>query len=756
MMKFDTISNTAHSLEDMFYFLREQIPPNLDSSRLTDNVLAGMDFIKEELAKIEEGEVPDGDSSEIVAEVREYLAVLKGSPETKPEAKSDAKPEKSEAKPVQTNKTEAKTETKAETKSEAQPKANDETVVTEKASGKSSGGIMHSYNATIHFEAGCEMENVRAYTIVHNLGQIASNVTHEPADVINEDAIDVIRTQGFSLSFTSALPYNDIMEHLSQTIYLYDLKLVEKQVDTSVMNKYTAIVHFDEGAEMENVRAFAMLKNISEHMRVDTYRPMDLENPDNADVIRESGFTINFLSMLSYEDVKDELMKTIYLKDLDLMQVDNDTKTEVPAATAQPVQQAAVTQEAAPPEETGVEAKHPAPANAESAKRSAGQHMISISLNKLDDLLNLMGELVISESMVTQNPDLNGLELDSFLKEARQLRKIIGDIQETVLSMRMVSLSPTFLKMQRIVRDMCRQLSKDVDLVVVGSETEVDKNVIEHIADPLMHIIRNSIDHGIENPDIRKQKGKPERGVVQLEAKTAGGDVLIHIKDDGQGLNRNKILAKAKANGLLRKAETDYTDKEIYQFIFMPGFSTAEQVTNFSGRGVGMDVVVKNLETISGSVLIDSTPGEGSTFTLKIPLSLAIIAGMIIRIGEQSYTLPIISIKRSFQSTNDMLFRDPDGNEMITERGEVYNVVRLNDYFGLNEGEIDAEKGIFIMIENDDQHVCLFADELVSEQPVVVKAIPKYIKKVKGINGCTLLGNGDISIIIDVASFFDK
>jgi two-component system chemotaxis sensor kinase CheA len=324
------------------------------------------------------------------------------------------------------------------------------------------------------------------------------------------------------------------------------------------------------------------------------------------------------------------------------------------------------------------------------------------------------------------------------------------------MSMRMVPLSGTFFKMNRIVRDMCRQLDKDVQLDIVGDDTEVDKNIIEHISDPIMHIIRNSIDHGVEKPAVRRKAGKPEKSHVLLEAKNAGGDVLIIIKDDGAGLDREKIMKKAKENGLLRKPESEYTDKEVHQFIFLPGFSTNDQVTSFSGRGVGMDVVIANLEVVGGTVLVESTPGEGSTFTLKIPLTLAIIEGMSVLLAGAKYTLPIVSIIKSFKAQKADLFTDPNGNEMITERGEIFNIVRLHEFFNVEGAITNIEDGILIMLESDAQTICLLVDDLIGQQQVVVKSMPKYFKKVKGLSGCTLLGNGDISLIVDVAGFFDK
>ncbi len=638
MMKFDSISSVAHAIEDLFFYLREENPRNLDYSQLTDLVLEGMDFIKNELNKLEDGGESDGDGTNCINVIKRYLKEIKGN--NSPEAK--------------------------ETQEVSAP---------QQSQGNNAPGTgSNRFKAVIRFEDGCEMENIRAYTLVHNLGSDISGVTHIPEDIIDEEAIAPIRRDGFHLEFTSDLNYDQIKEILLKTVYLKDLQLEE--VSDNLLQP-------EEAPEMPEVT-------------------QNIEIPDA-------------VSSMTVEPVKDNIPEPI--------------KNDIDGESGKPAQ---------------------------GGKKPAGQHVISVNVSKLDQLLNLMGELVIAEAMVTQNPELDGLELESFHKETRQLRKIINDVQDTVMSMRMVPLSTTFFKMHRIVRDMCKKLNKDVALEIIGEDTEVDKNIIEHISDPLMHIIRNSIDHGIETPEMRFERGKAERGTVVLEAKNSGGDVLIIIRDDGAGLNRDKILAKAKANGLLKKPESEYTDKEIHQFIFLPGFSTNEKVTSFSGRGVGMDVVSNNLEIIGGSAFVDSIPGEGTIFTLKIPLTLAIIEGMTIKMGGAKYTIPIISIKQSFKAKEQDVFRDPSGNEMITVRGEVYNVVRLYEFFGVQSQVTDIEDGIMIMLENGDQTICLLVDELIGEQQVVVKTMSKYINKIRGISGCTLLGNGDISLIIDVAGFFDK
>ncbi len=381
--------------------------------------------------------------------------------------------------------------------------------------------------------------------------------------------------------------------------------------------------------------------------------------------------------------------------------------------------------------------------------------MISVNVDKLDLLMDLVGEMVIAEAMVTHNPDLKDLQLDNFKKSALQLRKITGEVQDIVMSIRMVPLTITLQKMNRIVRDMAKKLHKSVELEIIGAETEVDKNIIEHLSDPLMHLVRNAVDHGIETDEERKQKGKTEPSKVIIEAKSAGNDVLIIVKDNGRGLEREKILKRAKKNDLLFKPENDMSDREIFNLILLPGFSTEEKVTEFSGRGVGMDVVTKNIERLGGSVLIDSISNEGTIITLKIPLTLAIVSGMNVKVGQSAYTIPITTIRESFRPLGPEIIVDPEGYEMVMVRGECYPIIRLYETFKVQTDITDFKDGIIIMVENGSKTYGLFVDELLGEQQVVVKALPNYIRKIKGLAGCTLLGNGSISLILDIAGLID-
>jgi two-component system chemotaxis sensor kinase CheA len=511
---------------------------------------------------------------------------------------------------------------------------------------------------------------------------------------------------------------------------------------------YRALIRFTEDCEMIDVRAVSLTRTLREIASEIKYYPEDvIDNEQSIDQIKNNGFKVFFQSQAGMAELQDFFAKTPFMAELTLEPL---TAVESGPAAAKP--QAEISLDDAP----AVAETSNSGSQQEQQQRETGgfsavkQSLISVNLQKLDVLMDLVGEMVIAEAMVTRHPELVGLPLENFRKSARHLQKITHELQDVVMSIRMVPLTGTFQKMNRIVRDMSRNLGRQVELVLSGAETEVDKNIIEHISDPLMHLIRNAIDHGIESGEERLALGKPEIGRVFLEAKNAGGEVLIIIKDDGRGLNRAKILEKAKRQGLLKKPEQELSEREIFNFILLPGFSTNEKVTEYSGRGVGMDVVVKGLEAVGGKIVIDSALGAGTTITLKIPLTLAIIDGMTIKVGNSLYTVPTTSIRESFRMKPGELITDPDGNEMIMIRGNCYPIIRLHEAFGVPTTVTEFTQGITMMVENNDTGFCVFADELLGEQQVVVKALPKYVKKIKGIAGCTLLGNGDISLILDV------
>lgn len=619
MMLFNDISTLAHSMEDIFYFFREQKTENVDYSALADLLFESIDFIKVELEKIKNGDEVDGKSDKLINDNKEFLKKLKG----------DSPCDKEE-----------------------EPKNNDKKQQYYIESDKKNIVLGNNlYKAVIFFDDDCEMENIRAYTVVSSVKEFTDEVHYFPENIIEDD--------------------------------------------------------------------------------------------DTAKVIREKGFEIFFKTDKAYEEVNSNLGQTVMLKKLELIKLENDdefkknNKSNEICIKESPIKKPVVVEKKSTSE----------------VRSSSVQEVISVNIKKVDTLMDLVGEMVIAEAMVIQNPDLYGMELDNFRKAARQLHKITSELQDIVMSIRMVPLVPTLNKMNRIVRDMKKKLNKEVKLKLIGEDTEVDKNIAEHISDPLMHLVRNCVDHGIEAKEDRIKAGKDEEGIITIEARNLGNYVVITISDDGAGLNKEKILEKAMTNGILTKSEDEMSDNEIYNLIFLPGFSTNDNVTEFSGRGVGMDVVSKNIAEIGGYTYVNSEEGKGTTFTLKIPLTLAIIDGMNVKVGGSYYTIPINNIKQSFRPQKEDLVKDLNGNEMVMIRGECYTVFRLHEIYNIQTNIKDLDDGIIIVVEQDDKVACLFVDELVGQQQVVIKTLPSYIKNIKkiaGLSGCTLLGNGSISLIIDV------
>jgi two-component system chemotaxis sensor kinase CheA len=394
------------------------------------------------------------------------------------------------------------------------------------------------------------------------------------------------------------------------------------------------------------------------------------------------------------------------------------------------------------------------PVDAPKQGAPARQNLISVDITKLDTLLDLVGEIVINESMVTRNPDLEGLELSNFQKSARQLNKLTDELQDTVMSVRMVPVSMIFQRMRRIVRDMGKNLGKQAELILVGEHTEVDKTILDALGDPLMHLIRNAMDHAIEMPDERVATGKRPTGRIVLSAQNVGGDVLISVSDDGRGMDREKILNIATRKGLLKKHESEYTSKEIYNLVMAPGFSTKTDVSEYSGRGVGMDVVKMNIDHIGGSVIIESAQGAGTNVMMKIPLTLAIIDCIQIALGSEIYAIPITNIRESFKTSAGQLISDPMGNELILLRGSAYPIIRLHETFGAQNAIKNLNDGILLLVDSGDRVGCLLADGLIGKFQIVVKPIPSYLNcyklKSAGISGCTIMGNGEIGLIVDI------
>jgi two-component system chemotaxis sensor kinase CheA len=779
MMGLDSLSKFAHGIEDMFYIIREEKPVISDYTALTSLLLKASDLMKNEMEVVADENIEATNFDDHTIIIEDYAKRLKEGKDisVSPE-QAIAEEEAEEAE--EAAEAQAQTSEAPEAEAEAEPEAEEEEIPLT--------------TVRIYFDDDVKMENLRALQVIENIREDCAVLDFEPKDIeTDSDTARIIADDGFLIRFAPVFDTtaDAVIGSIADTpnVKSYDVETARGKAE-----KVTIRVFFEEDCKMENLRALLVVNNIQYQCSELEYFPADIEsNSTTCKTIIDEGFTISFRA-----DDAEAVIKTIEttpnVRSYDLLADPVPAKTPkkataaaaapAPAPVPSPVPEAQAAVSPTPKEEKKVEVvkePNPAPDHAvaqavktaaekdaegtqkamQQAKQPASggtkQSLISVNLNKLDTLLDLVGEIVITEAMVTSNPDLKGLKLDNFQKAARQLRKLNSELQDTVMSIRMVPLSGAFNKMTRIVRDMKVKLGKDVDLAFKGEETEVDKSIIDQLNDPLMHMVRNSMDHGIEaTAEERAAHGKPAKGTITLEAHNASGEVIITVSDDGEGLNPQKILEKAEQQGILTKSPSEYTDKEIYHLIMLPGFSTNDVVTEFSGRGVGMDVVRQNIEKIGGSVSVDSKFGYGSVFTIKIPLSLSIVDGMEISVGDSIFTIPINSIKESFKIRPNQLVKDTGGKEMIMIRGECYPLIRLYEFYGLDSKFTDLGDGIVILVEADGRCACLFADELIGEQQVVTKPWAKLLNnfnvKENGMAGCSILGDGSITIILDIGS----
>ncbi len=399
------------------------------------------------------------------------------------------------------------------------------------------------------------------------------------------------------------------------------------------------------------------------------------------------------------------------------------------------------------PTTTQVKTPPKPPAKKSTARESAS---IRVDTTKIDAMVNLVGELVITQSMLSMiGQDVEGQVGERLQLAIDELQRNTREIQESVMSMRMLPLTATFNRFPRLVRDLAGKLGKQVELVLQGGSTEIDKSLIEKIVDPLTHLVRNSIDHGIEMPDKRVAAGKPEKGTVILSAEQKGGSIIISIIDDGGGLHRDKILDKARSNGLT--VSDDMPDSEVWQLIFQPGFSTAEAITDVSGRGVGMDVVRRNIESIGGRIDIESSAGEGSAFFIHLPLTLAIVDGMCVSVGKQIFVIPLLNIIESFQPTKQQL-KTLGNDTVLYIRDQYWPLVPLYDFMEVEDAALSPTEGIVVLLESSKKRFGVLVDALVGQQQVVIKSLEEHYRKVAGIAGATIMGDGKVALIIDADS----
>ena len=685
MMGLKNMSELAHAVEDIYFVVREHPELEFDHAPLYEFSFTTSDNLKTEIENLSDESIPLTDFSELVGRLHEYAEYLTGLSKGEAVAAPSA----------------AKQEIFADDEPE---------------------GVK---TVRVRFTDNCLMPSIRAMVLLNSIGSDAEVLSTIPKDLEAENVDEEIADQGFIIKLNCD-DLSIVMSILKDGVDVATVEEVQRQAPaaakpveaakpagSSEAGVSTFLVKFEEGCLMPAIRAMVLKNAVSsmgEDLKTD---PADLESDTADDDIAKKGFRIELKA-------KDPEAVLAALKD----GVNVLSAEKLEPAAPKPAEESAAAPAAAPA------AKAQAAAKAADTSHSS---IISVRLDKLDRLLDLVAEIVITESGVTSNPDLKNVtgSLDRFQKSARELKKLTDELQDVVMSIRMVPVQTAFSKMSRVVRDMNKTLGKNVDLVFVGADTEADKSVVDILGDPLMHIVRNAVDHGIETPAERAAAGKTEKPTVTLSAGYESGEVVISCEDNGAGMDPKKLLAKAKKNGILTKPENEYTDAECYELIMTAGFSTNETVTEYSGRGVGMDVVRKNIEKVGGKMSIDSELGRGSKFTIRIPLSLSII---------------------------DVLGVSANGTELVMLRDKCLRVVRLSDAFELEGERIPLEEGIMLYCSEQDREAAVFADELTADQQVVVKPLSlllnKYDLKSKGLSGYSILADGSITLITDINELF--
>ncbi|HBE9108867.1 TPA: chemotaxis protein CheA [Clostridioides difficile] len=646
MMGLDNISALAHSVEDLFYAIREGKIEVLDNDLLFDLVFQSLDFIRRDIDELQSRGCISSDYSNFIEGIEEYVSTLELSSSMK--SKDNANLENTDEKEV----------------------------INSNFAYKEDSDVVK-----IIFEQDCMMENVRAFMLVFELRDYCEFIDFYPKDVeTNAESTEYIKSYGFYIQFVAKENKEIVYKTIEDNLYVKEyINISKKEIEMKSTSNNDAV---------EN-----KLK-------------------DNNKVSK--GYQNNY--------TEDELQEDVLNEKID---IEKDSLSE--------------------------ENEH---------LPISKQSIMSVNLEKLDLLQNIVGEIVIMESMVVNSVNSTGVDIDNFNKATRQLHKLTDELQDIVMSMRMIQIAGVFQKMHRIVRDMNKKLDKNVELITIGAETEVDKSVIDNLAEPFMHLIRNAMDHAIEPIEERIAKGKEEVGKIVLSAENLGGEAVISISDDGRGIMRDKILAKAKEQGLLKHQSNEYTDDEVNSLIMTPGFSTKESITEFSGRGVGMDIVRKSIEKVGGSIEVKSKQDEGTTFTIKIPLTLSIVEGMKFKIGDSLFILPISSIRRTFKLTDlNQIITEGNKTELITIYGACIPIIRLHKIYNIQTKVTNLMHGNMIIIENEHKAVCIFVDEIIGNQQVVVKPFPVYFNrfniKNNGLSGCTILGDGSISLIIDADSIIE-
>ena len=467
-------------------------------------------------------------------------------------------------------------------------------------------------------------------------------------------------------------------------------------------------------------------------------------------------------SFLSWEiTLKGDIKKEDIIEVFDWVEDECDLDIQALTNEANPATEATATPEVSATPNTPATTTAAKPSKPTATKKTAESASIRVGIDKVDEIINLVGELVITQSMLGQvgseidNADKNNSPyMEKLLEGLAQLERNTREIQESVMRIRMLPISFVFSRVPRLVHDLSSKLNKQVELVTTGENTELDKTVMEKIGDPMVHLVRNALDHGIETPDVRKAAGKSETGTLSLNAYHKGGSIVIELSDDGAGINKERVLNKARANGLVGESE-NLSDDAINDLIFHPGLSTAESLSDVSGRGVGMDVVRKNIKSLGGSVRVDSTEGEGATFTIQLPLTLAILDGQLVKVADETFIVPLVSIIESIQVKSDNLSGIAGKAALYKLRDEYIPVIRAHNVFGMEDSNSSLEDRLMVVVEGDGAKAGIIVDDLLAQQQVVIKSLETNYKRVEGLSGATILGDGTVALILDVSGVID-
>ena len=547
---------------------------------------------------------------------------------------------------------------------------------------------------------------------------------------------------------------NESHEHL-QNIELGVIELEQDSTNADTLNSVFRAFHtFKGGAGLLNLAPIYKLAHELESL-LDQLRKHKLSlSRTIINIILEGGDTLKrFVNEIEAQLNGGKPSEAVVIPISELitrvrraMQPDSKEATGPAESVAAAAAPAEPTVSAAPAEES-----RPAAARAEqsASAASSGAGYVKVDTQKLDNLVDLVGEMMITQSQVIHDTGSQTIKHQRLARNLARLGRVTTELQRTALSLRMVAIRGAFQKMIRLVRDLASKQGKKVELKMSGEETEVDRTIVDQINDPLVHMIRNSVDHGIENPDVRQAAGKPAAGTIHLRACHRGGNIVIEIADDGAGLNRERILAKAVAAGIV-SPNAELSDNDVFQFIFHAGLSTAEKVTDVSGRGVGMDVVRRNVEKLHGKIFIQSTPGHGSVFTVQLPLTLAIIDGMLVGVGAHRYILPTLGVRESFRPTANMITTVQGRGEVVNVRGQLQPLLRLHEYFGVKTEVTNPTSGTVIVIGTEHRSRCVLVDELLGKQEVVIKSLGETFKHNRALAGGAILGDGSIGLILDV------